>query len=199
MKKIILILFLINSSIINAQSVDIHYNYMYANSQIPQGVLIPIYTSNFGIDYNFGKHEWLNYTIGLNYESKGSEYDNWRGYQTNHFNYLILKPMLNLEFPSNNIQIGPSFGLLTAIDFKPNDSFNRDMMNMARKYEIGLTTVVQQHIFRYENLSSHLRVEGNYGLTSYSRYGGAFSKYGYFRQFTFGVGFGIRWHYKDGN
>lgn len=199
MKNFILTVVLLSISLFTkAQSIDVYYNYMYANTHIPQGLKIPIYTSNFGYNYNFGEHKWLNYTIGLSYETKGSDYDNWRGYETDRFGYLTCKPMLNIQLPANNIQIGPSLGFLTNIDLKPDDDFSRDMVALARKYELGISIIIQQQMFKYKNMSTHLRVEGNYGLTNYSGYAPIFiRKTGYIRQLTFGIGLGVRWHYKD--
>lgn len=140
-----------------------------------------IFTSSVGLEYYGRESHLLKYTIGLSYEQKGQKFEN-NGYTYINIDYLELKILGRV----GNSMLEGQFGIYGGFFTKANTQF-------LHHKNIGVTSAINQYLFSFNDFSTYIRGEVNYDISNaYS--GDFFSATNFDRNFSYGLGFLLKWN-----
>lgn len=155
-------------------------------------------SSSLGIDYHWRNDYFFKHTLSLAYERKGENINNLGEIKRNRINYMTLKYLLRIGNSNIDFQIGPYLSLMTNANSTYYGVTDDNYIVTQRRFDFGLSSNINQYLFKIDNLSFYLRGEINYGIPSISKDFDFinFQEY-YERNLSCGLGLSARWNFKE--
>ncbi len=201
---IIFIIFCVADS--ESQAIEVYSNLIYSivdrhriDNSPPNFTDYGFVTYNLGANYHFKKKNRLHYILGLSYDKKGkdTEYRLSGDYVVSRYNFLSVRGLVNFKLPKNEFQVGAYYGFLTNTSITPYDNSVKEKIENMRNYNVGVSGIAHQKLFTTNELQGFFRLEANYDLTTLWSAYYSFSFTNFERAVTLGLGFVLRWNYKE--
>lgn len=194
---LILILIILYSTLLSAQSIGFYGNVVMANQHKNYFSSTAFVTNHIGIEYYGEKHKLLNYTLNASIENKGFDINDDIGNTISlRLCYLSLKYLGRIGNNKFYAQAGPYVGVALGIEYTSNGIIDEFYYQEMKRIELGTSFSVHQYLFSLKNTTLYLRGETNYAFSN--EYVGDFINFNlYNRNFTYGLGLVVRWNYKD--